>query len=80
LQEDACKLNSPAYFEANEKAENFLHNWASKDKLNLYCVGGELIGLIGSMYFAGGVSSLLFLPAISDKKGRKWIIYVSVVV
>lgn len=49
-----------------------MHNWATKDKLNLYCEDGELIGLIGSMYFAGWVTSLLFVPAISDKKGRKW--------
>ena len=75
LQEDACKLKSPAYFEANEKAENFIHNWAAKDKLNLYCTDGGLIGLIGSMYFAGAFTSLLFLPAISDKKGRKWIAF-----
>lgn len=71
LKTDACALKKPAFFEANPKAEDFLHNWASKDKLDLYCVDGGLIGLIGSMYFAGWVTSLLFLPAISDKKGRK---------
>jgi len=75
LQEDACKLKSPAFFEANEKAENFLHNWASKDKLNLYCTDRGLIGLIGSMYFAGAILSVIFLPAISDRNGRKLIAF-----
>jgi MFS transporter, putative metabolite:H+ symporter len=28
------------------------------------------------MYFAGWVTTLIFLPAISDRKGRKWFAFV----
>ena len=53
LREEACKLTSPAYFDANPEAVDYLHNWASRDKLDLYCTDPGLIGLIGSIYFAG---------------------------
>jgi len=38
-----------------------------------------LIGLIGSMQFAGWVTSLLFLPALSDRIGRKKIVHSCVI-
>jgi MFS family permease len=42
------------------------------------CVTGEKIGLIGSMFFAGWSTTVLFIPFASDKIGRKWIFLVSI--
>ena len=47
-------------------------------QLNLICASGDLIGWIGSAYFAGWTSSCLIVPLVSDRIGRKWIVLVSV--
>ena len=39
---------------------------------------GEKIGLIGSMFFAGWASTILFIPFASDKIGRRWIFLISI--
>lgn len=64
----------------NWKAKEAIHNWAQKDKLNLYCTDKSYIGLIGSMLFGGWVLGLFFLPVIADKYGRKWIVVTAVFV
>ncbi len=43
--------------------------------MDLVCVSGEKIGLIGSMFFAGWSSTILFIPFFSDKIGRRWIFF-----
>lgn len=42
------------------------------------CVRGEKIGLIGSMFFAGWATTVLFIPFASDKVGRRWIFLISI--
>jgi len=54
-----------------------LHNWV--EQLDLVCVSGEKIGLIGSMFFAGWSSTVLFIPFASDKIGRRWIFLFSMI-
>ena len=54
-----------------------LHNWV--EQLDLVCVSGEKIGLIGSMFFAGWSSTVLFIPFASDKIGRRWIFLFSII-
>lgn len=39
-----------------------------------------LIGLLGSFYFAGWVTTLVFLPQIADKHGRKNVILSGMIV
>lgn len=55
-----------------------LHNWV--EQLDLVCTGGNKIGLIGSMFFAGWVTTTLVLPPLADKIGRKWIVTISMLV
>lgn len=45
-------------------------------KLDLYCITGFETGLFGSAYFLGWVATLLILPPIADKYGRKKIFQV----
>jgi MFS family permease len=55
-----------------------LYNWV--EQLDLVCDKGSQIGLIGSLYFAGWSSTILFLPWLADKIGRRWIFFFSVLV
>ena len=50
-------------------SEKSLHNWY--EQLNLVCEPDWKIALIGSAFFVGWVSTLLWIPSISDKRGRK---------
>jgi putative MFS transporter len=60
-------------WEVNWTMEHALHNWAARDKLDLYCDPDWEIGLIGSMYFAGWCCTLLWVPRLADIYGRKWL-------
>ena len=43
----------------------------------MLCVDKIKVGLLGSLYFAGVVTSVLFVPALSDWLGRKWVFIAS---
>ena len=58
--------------------DEYLDNWV--DKLDLLCESKLKIGLIGSVYFAGVITTLLFVPPLSDRYGRKVIFVVSLLV
>ena len=45
-----------------------MQNWS--EKIGLICRPGWQIGMLGSLYYAGWCSTLLWLPRISDKYGR----------
>lgn len=45
-----------------------LHNWV--EPLDLICVKGGLLGLIGSSFFIGLCVSTLVVPPLADKIGR----------
>ena len=46
----------------------FLDNWVERYKM--LCEPKYKIGLLGSFFFIGIVSSILFMPTISDVYGR----------
>ena len=50
------------------------------EQLDLVCDKGAQIGLIGSLYFAGWSCTILFIPLLADKIGRRWIFFCSVFV
>ena len=54
-----------------------MYNWV--EQLDLVCVRGEKIGLIGSMFFAGWSTTVLFIPFASDKIGRRLIFLISII-
>lgn len=47
-------------------------NWVGK--LDLACASKAKVSLIGSAYFVGWIVTLLFVPRISDKYGRRNLI------
>lgn len=49
----------------------YLDNWV--DKFDLLCTEKYKVGLLGSMFFAGIVTGMLFVPALADNLGRKWV-------
>ena len=51
--------------------EDFLTNWVSPDKFNLLCEPKYKVGLLGSFFFAGVVSSMLTVPRLADRYGRR---------
>jgi MFS family permease len=48
--------------------------------MDLICVSKKKIGLIGSSYFTGWTITLLWVPLLADKYGRKMIVVVSMAV
>lgn len=72
--ENICADNSQILSHEIDWSDKYsLHNWV--EKLDLTCEPGWKIGLIGSMVFVGWVSTLVWLPRISDMYGRKWIFF-----
>lgn len=63
-----------ASWEADPDSPKTLFNW--QQKLNLTCVDDWKIGMIGASFFLGWTSTLLWLPAIADKNGRKKIFWI----
>ena len=39
-----------------------------------------IIGLVGSLFFAGWTISCFFIPRLSDRNGRKWFIIVNLII
>ncbi len=44
----------------------------------MICLGSNKIGLIGSSFFMGWVTTILWLPLLADKIGRRWIFFVCI--
>ena len=44
----------------------------------MVCTPKNKVGLIGSVYFAGWSTTILFVPMLADKIGRKLIFFGSV--
>lgn len=49
----------------------YLENWVSQ--LGLLCQSDKAIGWLGSSYFLGIISTMVFVPILTDKYGRKSI-------
>lgn len=70
---EICGGNIPRdHYRYDEDQEEYIDNWV--DQYELLCEPKWKIGLIGSMYFAGVVSTILLIPWLSDKWGRRWIV------
>lgn len=55
-----------------------LHNWV--EQLDMICLPKPIIGLMGTAYFGGWASTVLFIPMFADKNGRKQVFFWSLVV
>lgn len=67
-------------FKVDVSDQNYFKNWVSPDKLDLLCYDDALIGLLGSMFFVGFAISSLVVSPLSDRVGRKYPHFVSMVV
>ena len=67
-----------ATWEADPDSEKTLYNW--QQKLDLTCVDDWKIGMIGASLFIGWCVTLLWLPALADKKGRKNIFWLGMTI
>ena len=65
---DFCGNPSVEMFVDREHPRS-IYNWS--EKMGLICRPGWQIGLFGSSYFAGYVSTLLWMPQYADRNGRK---------
>lgn len=65
-------------YTVNYNNHTSLHNWV--EQLDLVCTPSFRLGLLGSMYFAGWTVTILFIPLLADKIGRRWIFFISVVI
>ena len=63
-------------YQADTNDDEYFDNWVNK--FDLLCEPKYKVGLFGSMYFIGVISTLLFVPAIADKCGRKWVFTVTI--
>ena len=63
-----------ASWEADPSSDKTLDNW--QQKLDLTCIDDWKIGMIGASLFLGWCVTLLWLPPIADKKGRRKIFWI----
>lgn len=75
-QEEICSKGIPANkYRANEDDEEYIENW--NQQYELTCDDKWLIGMIGAMYYIGMLCTIVVLPMIADKYGRKWVFNIS---
>ena len=61
----------PLIVRPNVTDHEYIENWVQK--LDLLCESKDRLGLLGSAFFAGILISLVIIPQLSDKFGRKYI-------
>lgn len=61
-----------------ESEDEYIDNWI--EQYDLLCEPKWKIGLIGSTYFFGLICTIIILPCIADKKGRKLVNIISHIV
>jgi len=62
-------------YKPDKNDDEYFDNWV--DKYDLLCESKVKVGLLGSMFFIGIIATLLILPPLADKYGRKWIFIIS---
>jgi len=55
-----------------------IDNWTTQEKFDTLCEPKYKIGLLNSIFFAGVVSSVLVIPILADKYGRKPVVITAV--
>jgi MFS family permease len=68
VEADFCGANN-IKFQVDLESPYTLRNWS--EQIGLICRPGWQVGLIGSVYFGGWCSTLLWLPGMSEWIGRK---------
>jgi MFS family permease len=63
------------HYKYDEDQDEYIDNWV--DQYDLLCEPKWRIGLIGSMYFAGILTTILIVPYLIDNCGRKYVTVIS---
>lgn len=73
-RDEICSKNIPPERYKPIPDDDFIDNWSGPDKLNLTCESSFKIGLLGSMVFLGIISTVLWVPILSDRYlGRRYV-------
>lgn len=79
-KDDICNNNIDHENYRPVEDDEYIDNWVAYDKFDLLCQPKYKIGLIGSMFFAGQVTTIAFVPPLADYvTGRKPVLVASVV-
>lgn len=65
-------------YHADTNDSEYIDNWV--EKFELLCEPKYKIGLIGSMYFIGVITTLTFVPLLADMCGRKGPFIITLIV
>ena len=65
-------------FEIDFSNSNSLHNW--HQKLSLMCAESWKVNFLGTAFLIGNAFTVLWIPRLSDKSGRKWFYGVGVMI
>ena len=68
-RDQVCHSQDVVFWEQDPNSKNYLDNW--QQRLNLTCVVEWKIGLIGASIYIGTCITILWLPQLADKYGRK---------
>lgn len=63
------------HYRYDENEEQYIDNWV--EQYSLLCEPKWRIGLIGSCYFIGVITTILVIPWLVDRVGRRWIVIVN---
>lgn len=73
---EICSMGlSRSQYRPVETDEEYLDNWVGK--LDLLCKPKKELGFIGSCFFIGIISTMFWMPMLSDKIGRQYLILIS---
>ncbi|CDW84962.1 solute carrier family member 5 [Stylonychia lemnae] len=73
-RQEACSLAKKDW-QPDYSSQNSIHNWV--EQLELYCNSESQIGFLGSLFFAGLLTSMFLVIPFSDKYGRKPLLYLN---
>lgn len=77
-KQEICSQGLPSDQWRPVEDDEYIDNWVSPEKLDLLCEPKYKIGLLGSLYFAGVVVTILWVPIVSDRCcGRRLIFLIS---
>ena len=65
-------------YRADTNDDEYFDNWVNK--FDLLCESKFKIGLLGSMFFIGVIATMIIIPPLADKYGRKMIFLISLIV
>ena len=76
---EICEENYPKdQYRPDRSDEEYIYNWV--EKYDMLCEPKWKVGLLGTMYFVGVLTTLTFVPYLSDRFGRKWVLNTTMMV